>query len=232
MAESLGSGLLIPLQLCKSASIAVALVGASAIVAAASGAIWHPPNKPIRRDPIPPAKSTDAQLRNAVSNGRLLLSEAQLDQALATGTLDRPVKSLLKVDKPLHFGEFVWNDSSIPDGRLWMRVDLHSQLISVFRGQHEIGTSVIVYGGDNKETPSGKFRILARDRDHRSSVYDAAMPYTLQLTGDGVAIHGSTVRWGAATHGCIGVPLEFARILFDQAHVGDEVVIVPGAVAS
>jgi lipoprotein-anchoring transpeptidase ErfK/SrfK len=35
------------------------------------------------------------------------------------------------------------------------------------------------------------------------------------------------VRWGAATHGCIGLPLEFARRLFEQAKVGDEVVIVP-----
>jgi len=51
----------------------------------------------------------------------------------------------------------------------------------------------------------------------------------LQLTGDGVSIHGSTVRWGAATHGCIGLPLDFARRLFEQAKVGDEVVIVPPA---
>jgi len=98
--------------------------------------------------------------------------------------------------------------------------------LPIFRDGHEIGTTVIVYGGDNKETPTGTFHILARDKDHRSSLYDAAMPYTLQLTSDGVSIHGSTVRWGAATHGCIGVPLEFARRLFDQARVGDEVEIV------
>ena len=107
-----------------------------------------------------------------------------------------------------------------------MRIDLGSQLISVFRAGHEIGTAVIVYGGDNKETPVGKLHILAKDRDHRSSLYDAEMPYTLQLTGDGVSIHASSVRWGAATHGCIGVPPEFARRLFDQARVGDDVVIV------
>src|SRR5690348_6204756 len=159
--------------------------------------------------------------------GRELLSRAQLRQALDSGTLDRPVKSLLVVEKPLQFGDYIWNDKAIPAGQTWIRVDLGSQLISVFRDGHEIGTSVIVYGGDNKQTPGGKFHILARDKDHRSSLYDAAMPYTLQLTGDGVSIHGSVVRWGAATHGCIGVPLEFAKRLFDQAKVGDEVVIVP-----
>jgi len=163
-------------------------------------------------------------------NGRHSLSEAQQSQAVASGTLDRPVQSLLDVRTPLHFGEYEWNDRGIPAGPTWVRIDVGAQIISVFRAGHEIGTSVIVYGGENKETPRGKFHILAKDRDHRSSIYDAEMPYTLQLTGDGVAIHGSTVRSGAATHGCIGVPLEFARRLFDQARVGDEVVILPAIV--
>jgi len=42
-----------------------------------------------------------------------------------------------------------------------------------------------------------------------------------------VAIHGSNVREGYATHGCIGVPLEFARLLFGAAVKGDQVVILP-----
>jgi lipoprotein-anchoring transpeptidase ErfK/SrfK len=53
------------------------------------------------------------------------------------------------------------------------------------------------------------------------------MPYTLRLTNDGVSIHASDVRWGAATHGCIGVPLAFAQRLFEAATVGDEVSVVP-----
>jgi lipoprotein-anchoring transpeptidase ErfK/SrfK len=57
------------------------------------------------------------------------------------------------------------------------------------------------------------------------------MPYTLRLTNDGVSIHASSVRWGAATHGCIGIPLPFAQRLFDAAAIGDEVVIVGGAPA-
>jgi L,D-transpeptidase catalytic domain len=176
-------------------------------------------------EPLHAARTPASQLPE-VTKSRVSLSAAQLDEALASKTLDRPVRSLLEIDKPLHFGEFAWNDTAIGPGPLWIRVDLGSQLISVFRDGHEIGTSVIVYGGDNKETPSGTFHVLARDQNHRSSLYDAPMPYTLRLTGDGVAIHGSIVRWGAATHGCIGVPLEFARRLFDQARVGDEVTIV------
>jgi signal peptidase I len=159
---------------------------------------------------------------------RIFLTKAQLDQAIASGTLDRPVKSLLAVKAPLHFGDYAWDDRGVPSGPTWIRVDLGSQLMSVFRGVHEIGTAVIVYGGDNKQTPSGKLHILGKARDHQSSLYDAQMPYTLRLTDDGVSIHASGVRWGAATHGCIGVPLPFAQRLFDAARIGDEVVIVGG----
>lgn len=177
----------------------------------------------------PKAAAPVTALPAAAARGRIFLTKAQLSQALTSGTIDRPIKSLLAVDQPLTYGEFKWNDTAIPDGPTWVRIDLGTQLISVFRAGHEIGTAVIVYGGDNKQTPVGKLHILAKARDHRSSLYDAEMPYTLRLTGDGVSIHGSSVRWGAATHGCIGVPLEFARRLFDATKVGDEVLIVPGA---
>jgi lipoprotein-anchoring transpeptidase ErfK/SrfK len=178
---------------------------------------FHPGNSP----------ASIAQLPAAAASGRIFLTKAQLSQALASGTVDRPIKSLLAVDRPLTYGEYKWNDTAIPDGPTWVRIDLGTQLISVFRGGHEIGTSVIVYGGDNKQTPVGKLHILAKARDHRSSLYDASMPYTLRLTNDGVSIHGSAVRWGAATHGCIGVPLDFARRLFDATKIGDEVIILP-----
>lgn len=163
-----------------------------------------------------------------VGGNRVFLTKAQLAQAIASGTFDRPVKSLLAVKAPLQFGDYSWDDRGVPAGPTWIRVDLKSQLMSVFRGPHEIGTAVIVYGGDNKETPSGRLHILSKARDHRSSLYDAQMPYTLRLTDDGVSIHASAVRWGAATHGCIGVPLAFAERLFGAAKVGDEVVVVGG----
>jgi hypothetical protein len=163
---------------------------------------------------------------------RVLLTDDQVQKALQSGTLDRPVKSLLKVRGPLQFGDYRWDAAGVPPGSTWIRVDLGKQLLSVFRDGHEIGTSVIVYGGDNKQTPSGTLHVLAKARDHRSSLYDAEMPFTLRLTDDGVSIHGSTVASGKATHGCIGVPLAFAGRLFDATRVGEEVVIVPAKAKS
>ncbi|MEH3120561.1 MAG: L,D-transpeptidase family protein [Sphingomonas phyllosphaerae] len=144
-----------------------------------------------------------------------------------TGAQPMRVHSLLAIRKPMRFGDYVWNDiGAPPTGKVRVRVDLPRQTISVFRDGHEIGTAVILYGTDHKPTPTGTFPILMRARQHQSSLYDAEMPYMLRLTNDGVAIHASSVRRGSATHGCIGVPLSFAQLLFDQVARGDLVTIV------
>lgn len=215
-------------------NLGAAAIGAIAV--AASAAVWalntvspaSTPSTNLPRHALTVATPTGPTAVPA--DGRLFLTREQLAQAMASGTLDRPVKSLLAVEKPLYFGDFQWNDRGVPAGPTWIRVDLGSQLISVFRAGHEIGTAVIVYGGDNKQTPLGRLHVLAKAREHRSSTYDAEMPFTLRLTNDGVSIHASDVRWGAATHGCIGVPLAFAQRLFDAASVGDEVTVVPADV--
>jgi hypothetical protein len=138
------------------------------------------------------------------------------------------VKRVLALAGPLHHGDFVWDDAGVPAGPLLITVDLAAESISVFRDGYEIGTAAIVYGADGLPTPLGTFPITQKDAHHVSNLYDAPMPYMLRLTNDGVAIHGSVVRWDAATHGCIGVPTDFARKLFAQAKLGDRVIITRG----
>lgn len=137
-----------------------------------------------------------------------------------------PIRTVLNVRAPMTYGDSVWHDEGVPAGPVWVRIDLPRQVLSVFRAGNEIGTAVILYGADKKPTPIGTFPVLAKFKDHRSGPYDAPMPYTLRLTPDGVSIHGSNVRWGAATHGCIGLPKDFAAKLFDQVPVGGQVTIV------
>ena len=126
----------------------------------------------------------------------------------------------------MQFGDYLWNDRGIPAGPAWVRIDLARQTLSVFRAGNEIGMTVILFGADRKPTPLGVFSIQAKARTHRSTLYDAEMPFMLRLTADGVAIHASNVHEGAATHGCIGVPLAFARLLYGQMKIGDQVAIV------
>ncbi len=202
-------------------SLALLIAATAAFAAAAAwpssiGGVAQPTISATRPAP-PPAHSAD----------RIYLTRDQLTQAYAAGLIDRPIKSILNVGHPLTYGEFKWDEHGVPQGPVWIRVDLALQLISVFRAGEEIGTAVILYGADKKETPRGIFPIMGKDKDHRSTTYgEAPMPYMLRLTGDGVSIHGSRVRPGYATHGCIGVPLGFAKRLFDQVHKGDAVVIL------
>lgn len=142
------------------------------------------------------------------------------------GGRQKPVHSVLKIEYPMRFGSYAWDDQGVPQGPVWVRVDVGKQLISVFRAGHEIGSAVILYGAESKPTPVGAFTVLQKARDYHSRTYDAPMPYMLRLTNDGVAIHASNVREGWATHGCIGVPDEFARRLFKEMPLGGEVFIV------
>ncbi|WP_150291817.1 L,D-transpeptidase family protein [Sphingobium estronivorans] len=140
------------------------------------------------------------------------------------------VKRVLPIDGPFRHGDYVWDEGGAPaTGPIIVTVDLKAQTLSVFRAGYEIGTAVIIYGADDKPSPLGAFPISQKDADHFSRTYNnAPMPYMLRLTSDGVAIHGSDVRWGNATHGCIGVPRAFAKKLFGVTKLGDLVVITDG----
>lgn len=174
----------------------------------------------------PPASIKAPVVSTSAPADRIWFSENQVQQLRLADGSARTVRSMLQVPSRMQFGEFLWNDRDIPAGPVWLRVDLARQIISVFRGADEIGTSVILYGQDATPTPLGNFPIRALERNHRSNNYDAEMPYTLWLTGDGVAIHGSDVRAGLATHGCIGVPLGFAKQLFAVVKPGDLVAVI------
>lgn len=140
------------------------------------------------------------------------------------------IKRILPITGPIKYGEWHWNEDGVPaDGPLVMTVDLDARVLSVFRGGYEIGATAVLLGTQEKPTPLGKFPIIWKKADHYSSIYDGApMPYTLRLTNDGIAIHGTKVEKGYASHGCVGVPTPFAKKLFGVAKLGDEVIITRG----
>ncbi|NVD27414.1 L,D-transpeptidase family protein [Parasphingorhabdus flavimaris] len=138
------------------------------------------------------------------------------------------VKRILQIDEPFVHGYFKWDDEGVPAGELVVTVDLKAESISVFRGGYEIGAAVITFGDSLKPTPTGVFPITQKNKDHVSNIYGSPMPYMMRLTNDGIAIHASDVKWGWGTRGCIGVPLEFARLLFEQASLGDRVIVTNG----
>ena len=139
------------------------------------------------------------------------------------------IKRILPITGPIRYGEWHWDEAGVPDGPLVITVDLEARVLSVFRGGYEIGATAVLLGTQEKPTPLGVFPIMMKKAEHYSSTYDdAPMPFTLRLTNDGIAIHGTTVERGYASHGCVGTPTPFAKKLFSVAKLGDRVFITRG----
>ncbi len=132
---------------------------------------------------------------------------------------------MLDLDRPLGPGDYAWNEEGVA-GQPWFVVDLDAREFHAFRGRTEIGRTAILHGKIEKPTPTGSFTVTEKDADHISNIYFVPMPFMLRLTNDGIAIHASTVEFGENTHGCIGVPWEFAERLFAEAGLGTKVIIV------
>jgi lipoprotein-anchoring transpeptidase ErfK/SrfK len=139
------------------------------------------------------------------------------------------VKRVLDVPEPLRHGDYYWDTAGVPEGPIVITVDLVAQTLSIFRAGYEIGTAAVIYGADEKPTPLGVFKITQKDAHHVSNLYGAPMPYMMRLTNDGVSIHGSKLMDGKyATHGCVGVPTAFAKLIFEQVKLGDRVIVTSG----
>lgn len=204
------------------------LLPLAAIVAIAAWAIVWGERVLIARPEPPRAEQPARPAFAGASQARVFLSERESREATRQGLLPPGTRSILATRGTLDHGEWRWDEQGVPAGPITVRVDLSRQLVSAFRGRDEIGTAVIVYGVEGKETPRGKLPILGKSRDYRSVTYDAPMPFSLWLREDGVALHGSAVSMGKATNGCIGVPVGFAEKLFAVADKGDIVEVVNG----
>jgi hypothetical protein len=126
-------------------------------------------------------------------------------------------------------GRFVWraDAAAAASGPVRVLVSLPLQVAFVFKGGALVGVSSVSSGVAGYDTPTGTFPILQKDKDHKSNIYDdAPMPYMLRLTWDGVALHAGKVTGEPASHGCVRLPLAFARKLYDLAEVGASVSVI------
>lgn len=166
------------------------------------------------------ANSQPLRLPSKSVVGRSDLSPGEAKIASRAKLMPDGVETVLAINIPLKHGQFVWNEQGAPQGPIQIWVDLRGQTISVFRAGHEIGSAIIVYGTDDNQTPLGKFEILSKHREYRSRRYGAEMPNAMFITNDGVALHSSVLQPRHATHGCVGLPDEFSRRLFEVAQIG------------
>ncbi|PZR76291.1 MAG: hypothetical protein DLM73_03000 [Chthoniobacterales bacterium] len=148
--------------------------------------------------------------------------------------------------------------SHVPErhsGRPSIVVNLQAQEAYLFRGKNRTATSRISSGREGHRTPIGRFAVIRKDLDHRSSLYGsyvddsgkvvkgnvdsrkdskpqhshfvgAPMPYFLEFS-PGYGLHQGYLPGVPASHGCIRMPYWKARQFFDAARVGTPVAVKP-----
>ncbi len=145
--------------------------------------------------------------------------QALAPSATTSSAFDTPVTDL----KP---GQWIWDDRIAPAGPIMVVINLQSQLAFVYRNGVRIGVTTISSGKPGKKTPTGIFTILQKNKDHKSNLYNSApMPYMQRLTWDGIALHAGNLPGYPASHGCIRMPLEFSKKLFEVSNMGMTVVV-------
>jgi L,D-transpeptidase catalytic domain len=159
----------------------------------------------------------------------VLSAAAPLSPLPAQGAAASAQLQLAKQADKLKPGEWVWAPEIAKDGPVLVYVDLGRQRATVYRNGVRIGVSTISSGKDGHETPTGVFTILEKNKEHHSKTYDdASMPYQQRLTWMGVAMHAGSLPGFPASHGCVRLPMAFAKKLFDVTPMGGTVVIAGG----
>ena len=152
----------------------------------------------------------------------LILAATQVP-AIETGTQKDPQTAALQP------GDYEWQPSASPDGPVVIVVDLNQQLLQVFRNGVQIGRSTVSSGVANYGTPAGIFTIVQKNISHHSNLYhEASMPYMERLTWAGLAIHAGNVPGHPDSHGCVHVPMAFAKKLYEITSKGAAVLITQG----
>src|ERR1700691_2537031 len=160
----------------------------------------------------------------SVVGGMALFAPAMADSvpfwgAKASVPIDTPINQLKK-------GEFLWMGEAVTTGPVVMVVSITEQRGYVYRNGILIGATTVSTGRPGHLTPTGVFTVLQKQKEHRSTIYDGApMPYMERLTWGGIALHAGGLPGYPESHGCIHLPSEFARRLFDISPNGMTVVI-------
>ena len=148
---------------------------------------------------------------------------------LSAQTPPRQVDGAIEELKP---GGFLWAPDIAPQGPVTVIISIATQRAYAYRNGAPIGVSTVSTGAPGHETPTGIFVILQKAVKHKSNKYsNAPMPFMQRLTWDGIAMHAGKLPGYPASHGCIRLPLEFAKLLFGITKLGLTVVITDDPLA-
>jgi hypothetical protein len=123
--------------------------------------------------------------------------------------------------------------AKIPDGQLHIIVTLATQRIAVYSNGVLAIRSNVATGVPGHSTPTGVFSVIGKERYHASNIYSGApMPFMQRITWSGIALHLGVVPGGRpASHGCIRLTPDFAKMMYRTTKLGARVIIAQNEVA-
>jgi lipoprotein-anchoring transpeptidase ErfK/SrfK len=127
---------------------------------------------------------------------------------------------------PMRPGAYYWASAMPTDGDAKVVIDLLTQRFYVYRGERLVGMSTISSGKKGKETPLGFWAVRTKKVKGFSRKYDnAPMPYMQMYDEKGIAFHAGALPGSPASHGCVRLPLAFAKQLYGMTKIGTKVII-------
>ena len=180
-----------------------------------------------------------------------LSADAQLFSQPKSGL--QPMRSavdLIKKQAPLAVNQSLL--AKVTPDDLHIIVSLPKQRAYLLTGDQIIVDSPISSGKHGHSSPSGSFTVLEKDPNHHSTLYGdfvdssgrivragvsmhidtapsgthfqgAAMKWFMRLTGEGVGMHVGILPGYPASHGCIRMPSDGAKLFYDHVKVGTPV---------
>jgi hypothetical protein len=128
--------------------------------------------------------------------------------------------------KQLKPGQYLWRDVPDSAGPERVVIGLSEQLAFLYRGDTLMAVATISTGRDGRPTPTGIFNVLEKQPFYRSKKFDnAPMPFMQRIDQYGIALHGGFNPGYPASHGCIRLPVAFAKKLYSVTNVGTPVYI-------
>jgi lipoprotein-anchoring transpeptidase ErfK/SrfK len=120
----------------------------------------------------------------------------------------------------------VWRDVPESAGPERVVISLSEQLTYLYRGDTLVAMAATSTGIEGRNTPTGIFSVLDKKVFYRSKKYDnAPMPWMQRIDQYGIALHGGYNPGYPASHGCIRLPVAFAKKLYAVTDVGTPVYI-------
>lgn len=109
--------------------------------------------------------------------------------------------------------------------RVRAEVLLDRQLLLIIHGDHVI-RAVPISSGVGGSTPPGRYSVYSKAQSSWSRRFEVWLPWASYFN-EGIAFHGyPDVPVTAASHGCVRVPLKFAREIYRLVPVGTRVDVI------